>query len=802
LPFSTRTLQDLAYADILGALAARCRSDVGRERARARPFLDGPDSVQSALAKVEEARRLLSENEALPLDGVADVRGSVERAAKGALLDPGELHACARTLFAFLRTREVLLARAADVPLLANIAQSLPALEPLAARLEVSFEADGTLSERASPALREARVQVRGLHRAIKSRLETLLREPAFALHLREAYYSVRNGRYVLPVLAQDRADVPGIVHNASQTGQTLFVEPQPLVGLGNDLAIAESLVLEEERRVLQELSGRVGGQAEALLLGVQAVSELDEAEAAAQLAKTLDAAPATLGPADGPLELLQLRHPLLALRGVSVVPNDVALTGDVRALIISGPNAGGKTVTLTAVGLCALMLRAGLPIPAAAGSRLPLYASVHSAVGDAQDLGQGLSTFSAHLAELKRIAEAAGPGSLVLIDEIAADTDPREGAALAIAFLEELLHRGARALVTTHLEELKALTHVDARFLNARVGFDARRMAPTYRLQLGAAGSSSALELAERMELPAPVLARARALAAGAAGPLSQALVALEAERRQLAAANEAARLATLEATARAQQLEDEKKALLEQARAASAEAARTHAEALERSLAEVSALLAELRAQASVERAEAARVTLALQAKEARARAEATRVERARGQAPVAPGSLSVGQRVHHLGLGRDVEVLALEGDEAVVAAGSLKLRAPREVLAGSREKGSPVRPPGTAARNRQAVESRARDAAPASLEAGVRRCDVRGLRADEALREVEGFLDRAFRDGEHSVLVVHGHGTGALRQSLRAALASSPYVQSQTPGEAYQGGDGVTRVELRDA
>jgi DNA mismatch repair protein MutS2 len=798
LPFSSRTLQDLAYADVLGALAARCRTDVGRERALLRPFLEGPDNVRAALARIEEARALLRQAEPLPLDGVADVRGNVERAAKGALLDPAELHAFARTLFAFLRTREVLLPRAGEFPALAALAQSLPALEPLAARLEVSFEADGTLSERASPALREARAHVRGLHRAIKSRLETLLREPAFTVHLREAYYSVRNGRYVLPVLAQDRTDVPGIVHNASQTGQTLFVEPQPLVGLGNDLAIAESVVLEEERRVLQELSGRVGAEAEALQAGVAAASELDEAEAAARLAKALDAAPPELEPEAGPLELYQLRHPLLALRGVAVVPNDVALTQGVRALVISGPNAGGKTVTLTGVGLCALMVQAGLPIPAARGSRLPLYASVHSAVGDAQDLGQGLSTFSAHVAELKRIGEAAGPGSLVLIDEIAADTDPREGAALAIAFLEELLQRGARALVTTHLEELKALTHVDARFLNARVGFDARRMVPTYRLQLGAAGSSSALELAERMGLSPEVVARARALAAGAGGPLSQALLALEAERRELALATAAARAAAAEAATQAQGLEEARQAAAEQARAAAAEDARQRAEESQRSLAEVSALLADLRAKASVERAEAARSTLALQAKEALARAEASRVTHARGRAP-APAGLAVGQRVHHLGLGRDVEVLALEGDEALVAAGSLKLRAAKDVLAGAREAAAPPRR-GASARREAAVE-RARAAAPAPLEAGVRRCDVRGLRADEALREVEAFLDRAFRDGEPAVLVVHGHGTGALRQSLRAALSASPYVHSHQPGEAYQGGDGVTRVALRD-
>ncbi len=799
MPFSSRTLHDLAYADVLVALAGHCRTDAGRQRAKGRPFLDGPEAVRSALALVEEARRLLAQDEALPLGGVFDVRDNARRAAKGALLEPAELHACAQTLFAFRRLRQVLEPRQKELPALFAISRALPDFEALAARLDMSLEADGTLSERASPALREARARVRGLHRAMKGRLEALLREPAFTVHLREAYYSVRNGRYVLPVLAQDRAEVPGIVHNASQTGQTLFVEPQPLVGLGNDLAIAESLLLEEERRVLQELSGRVGGQAEVLAVGVVAAAELDEAEAAARLAESLKATPPELEVAEGPLSLLLLRHPVLALRGVEVVPNDVQLVQGVQALVISGPNAGGKTVTLTAVGLCALMLRAGLAIPAAAGSRVPLYASVHSAVGDAQDLGAGLSTFSAHLAELKRIAEAAGPGSLVLIDEIAADTDPREGAALATAFLEELLNRGARALVTTHLEELKALTHVDGRFLNARVGFDARRMAPTYRLQLGAAGNSSALELAERMGLAPEVVARARALATGAGGPLSQALSALEAQGRELAAATQAAREAAAEASARSQKLEQQRRAAEEESRARLAQATQALAEEAERSLQAVTTLLAELRNRASVERAEEARGQLAAQAKEARARAEASRLEQARVLAPPAPATLHIGARVHHLGLGRDVELLALEGEEAVVAAGSLKLRVRRDTLAGAHGKASPPRQ--SASARRQAAETRAQAAKAAPLEAGVRRCDVRGLRADEALREVEGFLDRAFRDGESTVLLVHGHGTGALRQALRAALSDSAYVHSHQPGDAHQGGDGVTRVTLKD-
>jgi len=799
LAYSARTLHDLGFGDILAALAGRCRTDAGRERAHGRPFLESADAVRGALAVVEEARTLLAAEEPLPLDEVTDLRGSAERASKGGLLEPAELRACARTLFAFLRTREALLPRAAELPCLAAMASGLPELESLAARLDTSFEADGTVSERASEPLRDARARVRGLHRTIKARLEALLREPAFAAHLRESYYSVRNGRYVVPLLAQDRADVPGIVHNASQTGQTLFVEPQPLVGLGNDLAIAESIVAEEERRVLLELSRQVGAQAEALGAGVARAAELDEAEAAARLADDLDAAAPELQPPDGPLELLQLRHPLLVLRGVAVVANDLRLTGTVQALVVSGPNAGGKTVTLTAVGLCAVMLCAGLPIPAGAGSRLPLYRSVHSAVGDAQDLGQGLSTFSAHLVELKRIGEAAGPGSLVLIDEIAADTDPREGAALAIAFLEEILGRGARALVTTHLEELKALTHVDARFLNARVGFDARRMAPTYRLQLGAAGTSSALELAERMELAPEVVARARALAAGTGGPLARALAALEEERRRLQAAEEAARSAQAEAERRARTLVEDRQAAEAHLRAAEAEQAARLAGEIDRAVAEVAEVLADLRTRASLERAEAARAMLAQRAEEARRRADATRREVARGEGPPGPAALEVGARVHHLGLGRDVEVLALEGDEALVAAGALKLRVPREVLAGARGSAGGARTWHAPRRARDVSEN---GQASAPLEGGMPRLDVRGLRADDALREVEVFLDRALREGEPTVLVVHGHGTGALRSALRSSLAGSPYVRIYRPGEEHQGGDGVTVVTLRDS
>ncbi|MGQ0506140.1 MAG: endonuclease MutS2, partial [Myxococcaceae bacterium] len=430
MEFAQRTLDDLGFAEITAALAQRCRSEMGRRRALARPFLANAEEVLESLARVEDARRLQEQQYSLPLGSLPDVRGPVERAAKGGLLEPKELLDIAQMLLAFIRTREALEERENLAPRPAMIGRRLPPLEALARRVDGLFESSGEISDRASSALREARDRVRGLHRSIKSKLDGLLHDEKFLPNLREGYYTLRNERYVVPVLAQHRAEVPGIVHNASQSGQTLFVEPQPLIGMGNDLAIAQSLVLEEERRILQEASEDLGRYTNQILEGIDAAAELDELEAAARLAADLRAQTPTLSGIRGALDLRSLRHPLLVLRDKEVVANDVTLSGESRALVISGPNAGGKTVTLTGVGLCSLMLRAGLPIPVAEGSSLPLYRSIHSTVGDAQDLAQDLSTFSAHVAQLRQILREASEGSLVLIDEIAADTDPREGAA------------------------------------------------------------------------------------------------------------------------------------------------------------------------------------------------------------------------------------------------------------------------------------------------------------------------------------------------------------------------------------
>jgi DNA mismatch repair protein MutS2 len=543
--------------------------------------------------------------------------------------------------------------------------------------------------------------------------------------------------------------------------------------------------VLEEERRVLLELSGEVGRKAAPIIAGVEACAVLDEAEAIAMLANDLDATFPQLERLDGALELKGLRHPLLVLQGTQVIPNELTLRDETRALVVSGPNAGGKTVTLTGVGLCALMVRAGLPIPADEGSKVPLFDAVHSSIGDAQSLKEGLSTFSAHVATLRDVVSAARKGALVLVDEIAADTDPREGAAIAISVLEALLDKGAVVLVTTHLEELKALAHLDRRFVNARVGFDSRKMAPTFRLQLGAAGASSAIEIARRVGLPDALCARATELATNAGGALSKALAAAQDEQRKLADARDAADREVSEAKALREKL-DAEAAGLDKRKKEEEVRFRTALKAeLEFARTQVRELIGKLEASQSLKEAKATAQELA-----ARINEQDTAVRAMKAPAEEPAGKLVVGGRARHKGLDADVEILEIDGENITVQAGKMKMRVKESELTGGRA---------AAPRPAQRVEKPV-DVAPAPLTLASPKLDVRGERAEDALRKLEQFLDRAAREGDATALVVHGHGTGALKASVREYLSGSPYAASFRPGDSHEGGDGVTVVSLR--
>jgi DNA mismatch repair protein MutS2 len=793
---ANRTETELGWPQILSALSSRCRTPAGRRRALALPFLPTAADARGALLRVGEARALSETGTALPLGGLGEVEPHLERASKGGVLEPLALRECASLVRAAARTRAALRTRAAEAPRLWATAEALTEDATLADRIERTIEPSGAVSERASPELAQARERARGLHRALKAKVETLLDDAEMQRHFRDRYFTIRNERYVLPVLASARSAVPGIVHNASQSGQTLFVEPDSMVELGNELSIANAVALEEEQRILRELSEALGAAAGALAGDLAMLGALDVAEASARLASDLDAHAPEVVPEAGGFELLSLRHPLLVLQGKAVVASHVRLSPPERALIVSGPNGGGKTVAITAVGLSALMLRAGLPVPAAEGSRLPFFLEVQAAVDERGDLSKDLSTFTAHLAAVREMLAGAIPGSLVLVDEIAADTDPREGAALAAAILEALVERGAAVLVTTHLDELKAIALTDPRFANARVGFDAQRLQPTYQLHLGTPGSSSAIEVAARVGLPPAVVERARASLGGHGGALGQALRALDDERARL----EAERRAAGEARERACRAEERARDAEMEARRATREAAARMGEALAEDIdaarAEVAELLAGLQAQPSVRRATEAqkqletwRTTVAGAARSAQAKAEA-------GPEILPAGELKPGMRIRIVSLGQDGEVVEVHGDTALVRAGALKARRPLSDLLPLRGKARDAGLGRTRAEQLGAA-AESRPDVPRSTE---RKLDVRGLRVEELLRAVERFLDALYGEGAAECSILHGHGTGVLKQALRDHLSCSPYVGSCRPGGSHEGGDAVTIVTLR--
>ncbi len=787
-----KTLNELAWPQLCAELARRARTPMGRERCVALLPGDDADEARRRLARVEEARLLARHERELPLADAVDVRPSLGRAQREGTLEPQELLQIARLIRASDSARRFCFSQADRAPLHFELAQQLSELLPLAQELERAFDPAGKLLDTASALLGELRERARGLHRAIKQRIEELLKDDRIVPMLRDVYYSVRGDRYVLPVRAEHKNHLPGIVHNASNSGQTLFVEPQQLVELGNQLTIAEAGALEEEQRILHELSGAVGRRAEQLARDVEIIALLDESAAAGRLSDALDAGAPELVPAGERFELRKARHPLLVLQRTSggVVANDVALPAPAQALIVSGPNAGGKTVTITAVGLSALMARAGLPIAAEAGSKVPLYRTVYTAIGDEGDLARDLSTFTAHLAALKWILEAAGPGTLVLIDEIAADTDPREGAAIAVAALEKLVGAGAQVLITTHLEELKALALSDPRFAPASVGFDVDRLAPTYRLRLGEVGASSAIEIAHRVGLPDDVCERARQILGSGASVVSQAVAMLEKERGAAARAREELETARASLEREREQARREREQLRELERETRAGVRADLVEDLRRRRDEVARLVAQL--QAAPAMAQAVEAQRAIE----QAAAEEER-EQAQEEEPEAlPASdIETGARVKHVRLGTEGVVLEVQDGHATVQMGALRSKVALEDLV-------PISrhvPQAGFRKSAQERLKRAEQARPAAVQVRVPLIDVRGKRVDEALREVELEMDRAMRAGEERVHVLHGHGSGALKAAVREHLQRSPYVKRARPAEQHEGGDGVTVAEL---
>lgn len=787
---STKTLADLEWLRLCAALADRCVSGPGGARARALELTDDRAAASARFAMVEEALRVQEEGVPIELGGVREIEPLLERARIQGVLDATELRDVATTLGAACDAARRLGSRRALLPLLADLLGPARGLEGVVASIADKFADDGTIADDASPELRRARQIVATERARVVARVEELMQRHRELLQ--DAFYTVRDGRYVLPVRTDAHERVPGIVHGTSSSGATVFVEPRAVVSMGNRLKMATAEADREEARVLAGLSAELGRVSDVAARAASAAVALDVLMAVARLTRDLDARLPRLD-AEPRLRLRAVRHPLLVLDGrTAVVPNDIVLEPG-RALVVSGPNAGGKTVALKTAGIIALMVRAGLPVPAE-DAEVGVFSDVFTDVGDEQSLSLSLSTFSAHLTNLGRILAAAGWGDLVLLDEIAAGTDPDEGAALARAIIEALCDRGATCAVTTHYPTLKEAATRDERFVNASVGFDVERMAPSFALSMGIPGASVALAIAPRFGVPEPVVARARALLGGDAVDFQDAVVRLAEARAR--ADDEAVR-----ARSERQAAEDARRAAeeeLERARVkgdkqASREAAQV-VEAARRARQQIEVAQAHVRRR----RVRPEDVATAQRALSEVSPAIAPGGVLSQAAGPPAPQSRPATEA--ELVPGTNVWVPSLGGKGRVVepprkgkvrivlgALGTTVDVAQVRILTGPAAPARPrVAPP-------VPFDAAADPTDPVQMPENT--CDVRGLRVDEALEQAERFLDQMMREGRQNAFVIHGHGTGALRTQIREVLRKSRYVERLRPGHQGEGGDGVT-------
>ncbi len=749
-----------------------------------------PVIVARGLSETDQTRELLEERPGVGIGAAHDIGPWVERAARGGRLDPEHFLAIAETLDATARLATSV--QDDRRPLIRGLARELHGLPSLRSTLGRSFDPVGELLDTASPRLGGLRMAVRVAYDRLRRRLDALVGSELGSA-LQEPIVTLRNGRYVVPIKAEARSRVKGIVHDASGSGQTLFVEPLVAVELGNAWREAQIAEAEEVARILDELSALVAANAAALRETLDALARFDFWAAKAALAAEMDAVRAETAERTE-VELLSARHPGLTGR---VVPIDVRLGGDFTALVVTGPNTGGKTVTLRTLGLLALMHQAGLHVPAAAGSRLPVFRDVFADIGDEQSIAQSLSTFSGHLRSIVRIVEAAGPATLVLLDELGAGTDPTEGSALAQALLDHFIAAGALVAATTHYAELKAYAHTTPGARNASVEFDLETLSPTYRLTIGLPGGSQAFAIAERLGLPDAIVEDARSRLTESQRSFEETLAAIRETEGEASEARDRARAAELRAVDALHTAEEERR-----------RARRERDELVRSARSEAEQLVEELRREVGRTRRMLERETVtaaALDAALERAEADLARLPDAEpvpAPEPAVERTWRVGERARSRTGGWEGRIAAIErgGRRLTLESGGMRVTVPADDLVPALDGGGGA---AEARKSRHDGDARAASGVGALRLSRARSVasslDLRGARVDEALEALGRYLDDASLAGLDRVTIIHGLGTGALRDAVRAEAGGHPLVKSLRPGERGEGGDGATIVEL---
>jgi DNA mismatch repair protein MutS2 len=781
-------LDSLEFHQVREMLKEQASSELGKEKVAQLSPSSSRNEVRQRLQATAEGMDLLRLQGEVSLAGVRHIHTSVQRANIGSMLDPLELLDIASTISSGRKVKSLLRQvgeEKAALPILRHLTESIASLEQLEQEIKESIDEQGMIRDRASSRLSEIRQRIHQIQHRINHTLQQIFHSPHYAKMVQERIITQRYDRYVIPVKQEYRGAFAGIVHDQSASGATLFVEPQEVIPWNNQLREQERAEQKEKERILRELTAKVAAEAETLQHNLELLAEIDFMIAKARFGYQQKAICPAISE-KGYLRLKQACHPLIACE--VVVPLDVEISESQRAMIITGPNTGGKTVALKTIGLFALMVQSGLPIPAAAGSMMPVYSGIFADIGDEQSIAQNLSTFSGHLTHIIHILHKIDARSLLLFDELGVGTDPMEGAALAMALLQHVINQGCMVIATTHYRELTYFAHTHPHTINASVEFDVETLRPTYRLRVGIPERSHAFAISHRLGLPEGILAEARQYISRDGHRLEEIMSTLTQAHKKLTEERVEAEKMRLAAERLYEDVKRQREHWEEEKRQMREKVRQEAQQIISKAKHEAEAMLKQLRewAKAGPQKGKE-HLLLAAKKRLEEAVPAPDFPQQMESQASIS-SVLAVGDEVIvHPIQQKGTIIKLLAASEYQVQVGTLKMKVHQGHLEKQASAKSEVIPQATS------TVQRAKESVPPAL-------DLRGSLVEEAVGEIDKYLDDAILAGYPQVSIIHGKGTGALRTGVQKFLRQHRSVKTFRLGLQEEGGTGVTVVELR--
>jgi len=777
-----RILRVLEFNKIREQLNSHAATSLGKDLVSVlRPSTE-LDEVLQLQKETDEAAHIVRLNKAIPLGGITDIRASIKRSSIGGILQEEECLAVANTIYGGRQVKHFIENIEDELPILFGLVEQITPLRELELQIKSCIDDHGKVMDSASVHLRGIRSSIRTLENRIREKLESYTRNNSNMLS--DAIITIRNDRYVLPVKQEHRGSIGGIVHDQSSSGQTLFMEPKAVVDLNNQLHEAFGKEQQEIERILKELSQHIAAADQALYHNITILAKVDFVFARAKLGQVMKAARPKMNDR-GYIKMQQARHPLIPID--EVVANDVEIGETYTSIVITGPNTGGKTVTLKMIGLCTLMAQSGLQVPALDGCEMAVFKEVFADIGDEQSIEQNLSTFSSHMTNIVQIMKQVDDQSLVLFDELGSGTDPQEGAALAMSILDEVVSRNARVIATTHYPELKAYGYNRENVVNASVEFNIETLQPTYRLLIGVPGRSNAFEISKRLGLDETIIEQAKGLVGVDSKSVENMIASLEKSQLNAEKEYEQAHETLIESEKLRSEVVKAWKQLEQRKEELYKKAEEKAEKALTKAREEAELIVSEIRQMKSnVNLKEHEWIEAKKMLEEAQP--NLSKKDQNRSEPKMQDKQdLKPGDEIKLLTVNQKGEVLEKVTDqEYIVQVGIMKVKVKRSDLQLLGKQKQPAQKPVATIKGSHYHVST--------------ELDLRGERYEDALLKLEKYIDDVLLAGYPKAYIIHGKGTGALRKGVQEFVKRHPHIASATPGGSNEGGSGVTVIEFK--